>query len=41
MQYTLEHIGRRWGSAEGYLMAHGLAADALATLRELLTEPLS
>jgi protein-tyrosine phosphatase len=41
MQYTLEHIGRRWGNPEGYLMAHGLAAESRPRLRDLLTEPLS
>jgi protein-tyrosine phosphatase len=38
MLATLDHIQRRWGSAEGYLVAHGLVADEIDELREHLLE---
>jgi protein-tyrosine phosphatase len=38
MLATLDHIQRRWGSAEDYLVAHGLVADEIDELRERLLE---
>jgi protein-tyrosine phosphatase len=38
MLATLDHLRQRWGSAEGYLVAHGLGADEIDELRERLVE---
>jgi protein-tyrosine phosphatase len=37
---ALDHVRARWGSAAGYLLAHGLPPDALVALGAALTEPL-
>jgi protein-tyrosine phosphatase len=39
MLATLDHLQQRWGGAEGYLVGHGLAPEALPVLHDLLTEP--
>jgi len=39
MESTLEHLDRRWGGADQYLIEHGLVPDTVQRLRELLTEP--
>jgi protein-tyrosine phosphatase len=39
MQRTLEHLERRWGGAERYLISHGMPDAEVEQLRELLTEP--
>jgi hypothetical protein len=38
MLATLDHMQQRWGSAEGYLVAHGLVAGEIDELRECLLE---
>lgn len=39
MLNTFVQLERRWGGPVAYLMAHGLTAEEVASLRELLTEP--
>jgi protein-tyrosine phosphatase len=37
MQNTLDHLQQKWGGAESYLLHHGLQAEALRKLRDVLT----
>jgi protein-tyrosine phosphatase len=39
MESTLDHLDRRWGGADQYLLAHGLSHEEVERLRELLTAP--
>ncbi|MFK4836103.1 tyrosine-protein phosphatase [Microbacterium sp. ZW T2_14] len=39
MRALLEDVGHRYGSAEEYLRAHGLADDEIAELRRVLVNP--
>jgi Tyrosine phosphatase family len=39
MVKTLAYLDDQYGGVEQYLMDHGLAAECIPRLRELLTEP--
>lgn len=39
MRHLLEQVDERWGSAAGFLRAHGMTDDELAALRDALVEP--
>ena len=39
MQATLVHLRERWGGAAGFLIAHGMTAEAVEHLRHQLVEP--